>query len=173
VRQGRLYRPGAARHIFTAMRRAYHPSYPLLAALAIALGCSGPSEDSTGRCRQAAGEFGTYGCAVLAGQVIDTAGRPLTDVSVNFRALRTCSCTQFPFAVDNDGAFSETSHLLSELGSFPDTMTVMVTATAIGSQYPQPTPTTYITDSIAAVLTFRPNGNFPLTTFVQIQLAVP
>jgi hypothetical protein len=155
------------------MRSSYQLTNPLLAALVITLGCSGPSEDSTSRCRQAAGEFATYGCAVLAGQVVDNAGRPLTDVSVNFRALRTCSCTQFPFAVDNDGAFSDTSHLLSEPGSFPDTITVMVTATATGSQYPQPTPTTYISDSLAAVLTFRPNGTFPLTTFVQIQLPIP
>jgi hypothetical protein len=155
------------------MRPPYPPIYPLLAALVIALGCSGPSEDSTGRCRQAAGEFATFGCAVLAGQVIDTAGRPLTDVVVNFRALRPYGCTQFPFDVDNSGAFSQTTDLLSELGLLTDTVTVMVTATAVGSQYPHPTPTTYIQDSLAVVLTFRPNGTLPLTTFVQIQLPIP
>jgi hypothetical protein len=137
------------------------------------LGCSEPPEDSSPACRQAAGEFATFGCAVLAGQVVDTASHPLTDIRVNFRALRPYGCTQFPFDVGNDGAFRQTSDLLSEPGSFPDTITVMVTATAIGSQYPQPTPTTFIQDSIAAVLTFSPNGALPIITFVQIQLAIP
>jgi hypothetical protein len=137
------------------------------------LGCSDPSEDPSPACRQAADEFTTFGCAVLAGQVIDTAGHPLTDIRINFRALRLYSSTQFPFDVGEDGAFRETSHLHSEPGSFPDTVTVMVTASAIGSQYPQPTPTTFIQDSIAAVLTFSPNGALPVITFVQIQLAIP
>ena len=153
--------------------RPYRLTYPVLAALILALGCSSPSEDSTARCRQAAGEFATFGCAVLAGQVIDTAGNALTDILVNFRALRTCDCTQFSVGVNSGGAFSATSDLFREPGPFPDTVTVMVTATAIGSQYPQPTPTTYVQDSLAAVLTFRPNGTFFLTTYVQIQLATP
>jgi hypothetical protein len=143
------------------------------AAVAGCLGCSEPSEDLSPACRQAAGEFTTFGCAVLAGQVTDTAGHPLTDVTVNFRALRQYSSTQFPFDVGEDGAFRQTSDLLSEPVSFPDTVTVMVAASAVGSQYPQPTPTTFIRDSIAAVLTYSPNGALPVITFVQIQLAIP
>ncbi|HEU4680910.1 MAG TPA: hypothetical protein VFS51_04150 [Gemmatimonadales bacterium] len=145
----------------------------MLAILLVALGCSDPSEDLSPACRQAAGEWTTFGCAVLAGQVIDTAGHPVSDVRVNFRALRPYGSTQFPFDVDEDGAFRQTSDLLSEPVSFPDTVTVMVTASAIGLQYPQPTPTTFIQDSIAAVLTYSPNGGLPIITFVQIQLAIP
>lgn len=137
------------------------------------LGCSDPSEDPSPACRQAADEFATFGCAVLAGQVTDTADHPLTDVRVNFRTLRPYGSTQFPFDVDENGAFRQTSHTFDEPVSLPDTVTVMVTAFAIGSQYPQPTPTTFIQDSIAAVLTFSPNGALPVITFVQIQLAIP
>ncbi|HEX7338006.1 MAG TPA: hypothetical protein VF252_12435 [Gemmatimonadales bacterium] len=57
--------------------------------------------------------------------------------------------------------------------SVPDTVTVMVRAFATGAQYPQPTPTSFISDSLTAVLTFSPTGAVPVITFVLLELAIP
>ena len=124
-------------------------------------------------CTQAGGEFTTFGCAVLAGQLTDMAGHPLTDISVSFRALRPCNCTEFGFGVEANGEFRQTVHLLGGPDPDPDTVTIVVRAAATGAQYPQRTATTFISDSITAVLNFSPNGELPVITFTQIQLAIP
>jgi hypothetical protein len=146
----------------------------LPAVVAVTLGCSDPAdEESTSVCRTTS-EFDIAGCAVLAGQVVDTEGRPLTDVHVGYRALRPCDCTEFFFEVGPGGEFRQTvDQFTASSEPNSDTLTVMVQASASGSQYPQPTPTTFITDSAPAVLTFRPKGELPVVTFVQIRLPIP
>jgi hypothetical protein len=149
--------------------------YRLLLAAAAIVSCSDPSEENPPPvCPEASGEFAVTACAVLAGQVLDTAGRPLTDVHVSFHALRPCNCTEFLFQVREEGEFR---HTIDQFGSgsepSPDTVTVMVSAAATGAQYPHPTPETSITDSVPALLTFRPAGELPVVTFVQIRLPIP
>ena len=138
--------------------------------IAVALSCSDPADEDGRLVCSTTGEFDIAGCAVLAGQVVDTGGQPLTDVQVGFTALRPCNCNEFFFQVGTNGEFRQTVSQFPA-GSVPnsDTVTVMVRASATGSQYPQPT----ITDSAPAVLTFRPKGELPVVTFVQIRLAIP
>jgi hypothetical protein len=142
----------------------------LLAVLAYC-GCSDPADD-TELCPSSDGEFALAGCAVLAGQVLDTSGLPLTDISVSFRALRPCGCTEFGSDVDAQGRFRYTINRFME-DPAGDTLTVKVRAAATGEQYPQPTPTTFIRDSVDAVLTFTPVGAFPNTTTVELRLEIP
>jgi len=146
----------------------------LLASLVLALGCSDPSEDGPPVCPISNGEFAVQACAVLAGQVLDTTNRPLTDVHISFRALRNCNCNQFPWEVREEAEFRlTTTQFAAGSEPNPDTVTVVVSAAATGSQYPQPSPGTFIRDSVQALLTFRPAGELPVVTFVQIRLAIP
>jgi hypothetical protein len=54
-----------------------------------------------------------------------------------------------------------------------DTLSVMVRAAATGEQYPQPTPTTFVIDSVEVLLTFKPVGAIPDTTVAEITLHIP
>ena len=148
--------------------------YRLLLAASVALSCSDPSEAGPPVCPSSNGEFGVQACAVLAGQVLDTSNRPLTDVHVNFRALRNCNCNEFPWEVREEGEFRlTTTQFATGPAPDPDTVSVMVYAAATGDQYPRPTVGDFIRDSVPALLTFRPAGELPLVTFVQIRLAIP
>ena len=147
----------------------YRSGLILLASLGY-LGCSEPEEDPG--CPAAGGEFALAGCAALAGQVVGNLGQPLTGITVSFRALRPCSCTQFGSGVDAEGRFR---YIVNRFDADPlgDTVTMVVRAVATGDQYPQPTPTTFIGDSVEALLTFRPVGALPDTTNVVITLPIP
>jgi hypothetical protein len=139
---------------------------PLLGSLA----CSDPEQDAG--CPSNDGEFALAGCAVLVGQVYGNLGQPLSAISVSFRALRPCSCTEFGNNVDTQGRFSFTVNRFDEDGA-GDTLSVIVRAVATGQQYPQPTPTTFIGDSVEGLLTFRAVGALPDTTIVDITLPIP
>ncbi len=142
-----------------------------LVSLLGSLACTNPEEQDAG-CPSSSGEFGVSGCAVLAGQVVGSSGQPLTDISVSFRALRSCSCTGFNPEVDAQGRFRHTVLLMAP-DPAGDTLSVTVRAAATGQQYPPPTPTTFISDSVEALLTFSPVGALPQTTTVEIRLAIP
>ena len=105
----------------------------LVTVFAVGHGCSEPSEES-GLCPQPGGEFAASGCAVLAVQVLGSAGSPLSDVLVTFRALRECGCNEFGLEVDREGRFRQTIHRFQPPDSTGDTITVMVHGFATGEQ---------------------------------------
>jgi hypothetical protein len=145
----------------------------LLVGLAIlGYGCSEPVEE-VGLCPQPGGEFAAYSCAVLDVQVVGMAGEPLPDVSVYFYALRDCGCNEFGTEVDQQGRFRHTVHRFEPADSTGDTVTVMVRAAATGRQYPQPTDSTFVSDSTQVVLQFRPIGVESVTSSVEIRLPLP
>ncbi len=135
-------------------------------------GCSEPDE-GVDLCPQPGGEFGAYSCAVLAVQVTGATGQPLPDVSIFFRALRECGCNEFGTEVDQQGRFRQTVHRFEPPDSTGDTVSVRVYAAATGRQYPQPTDSTFVTDSAEVVLEFRPIGEESVTSSAQIRLALP
>lgn len=143
-----------------------------LGLVATSLACSDPSEAIDRRCRESDGEFAYAGCSVLRGQVLNSAGQPLRDIHVHFRALRPCACTEFGAEADPQGRFVYT---INRLDPDPagDTLTVRVHAAATGEQYPEPTPGEFVRDSLDAVVTFSGVGVVPDTTTVEIRLAVP
>jgi len=91
--------------------------------------CSDPEQDAG--CPSGHGEFGLAGCAVLVGQVLGNLRQPLSDISVSFRALRPCSCTESGAGVDPQGRFSFTVNRLQE-DLAGDTLSVIVRAVATG-----------------------------------------
>jgi hypothetical protein len=94
-------------------------------------------------------------------------------VSVYFYGVRECGCNQFGTEVDDHGRFRHTTHRYEPPDSTGDTVTVMVRASATGRQYPQPTPSTYVSDSTTALLHFRPIGAPSVATSVEIRLPLP
>ena len=118
-------------------------------------------------------QYATMDCAVLHVQVLGSAGQPLRDVNVAFHALRECGCNQFGTEVDDHGRFRHTIHRFAPPDSTGDTVSVMVYAGGTGRQYPQPTDSTFITDSALAVLQFRPIGAPSVATSVVILLPLP
>lgn len=141
-----------------------------LGSLTTLLACSEPEPDPA--CPSGSGEFGLVGCAVLEGQVFNNLGQLLSDVSVSMRALRPCSCTQSGDDTDSQGRFRFTVEQFAA-SETDDTLSIMVRAAATGDQYPQPTPTTFVTESVAVLLTFRPVGAIPDTTVADITLHIP
>ena len=139
-------------------------------SLTTLLACSEPEQDPV--CPSSSGEFGLVGCAVLEGQIFGNLGQGLSDVNVSMRALRPCSCTQSGGETDSQGRFRFTVEQF-EASETDDTLSVMVRAAATGEQYPQPTPTTFVTDSVEVLLTFKPVGAIPDTTVAEITLHIP
>lgn len=111
-------------------------------------------------CPQSGGEFGSYGCAVVAGQVLGANGSGLPGASVVVIGSEKCSlCTAYTTVADQSGSFRVTVHLFLPLGGVPlqDTVTATVRAVATGP-YPRPSATTFYGDSVLTVLEFSPVG---------------
>lgn len=112
-------------------------------------------------CPQGAGEFGSYGCAVVAGQVLGANGSGLPGATVTVTGSEQCGgCSAYTTVADQSGSFRVTVHLWQPpLGGapLPDTVTAMVRAWATGP-YPRPSATTAYGDSASTVLVFAPVG---------------
>jgi hypothetical protein len=127
-------------------------------------------------CPQGAGEFGSYGCAVVAGQVRGANGAGLPGATVIVIGSAKCGgCYAYTTVADQSGSFRVTVHLWVPLlggAPLPDTVTAMVRASATGP-YPRPSATTTYGDSASTVLVFAPVGAPSHAANVTLTIAWP
>ncbi len=145
----------------------------VVAAVVVGYACSSEPTEPSRLCPQPGGEFGAYSCAVLDVQVVGSTGQPLPDVTVGFHAPGQCGCNEFGIEADGHGHWRHTIHRFDEPDSTGDTVTVMVYASATGEQYPQPTPSTYVSVTAPALLEFRPIGDTAVATSLELRLPLP
>ncbi len=146
-----------------------------LAAISAAGSCgmeTGPREDARA-CPVANGEFGTYGCTAISGQVVGARGQPLFAVSVGF--LESLDGGQFAgnyTATDTGGRFSLRPIRMAppSSGASPDSVSLWIRATVVPT-LPQMVATIF--DSVLVRAKVAPVGSVPDTAHVAITLPVP
>jgi hypothetical protein len=130
--------------------------------------------------KQLGSEFSVRACAVIAGTVRDANGRGLSGVYIRVFTGNNRDYMQDAFEVtEPTGSFRNTVALYDdprndtgELLPLPLSMLVRVEAAAYKG-YPQPTPTTFYTDSTLATLVFVAAGQPSQTTNVTLTVRLP
>lgn len=143
-----------------------------LASLTLAGSCASdpvaPDEEE-GLCRNAAGEFALFGCAVITGTVTDTAGRPLPHVRVVFDSEELC-CGSGLWRTEEDGRFTMTIDLwVGELRPVRGDVRAACLPRRSSPQDPFPPP---ISESTPVTLEFAPPRTAPDTTRFAFSLPV-
>ncbi len=138
-------------------------------ALTLLAGCRATTEADSRLCPPSAGEFGTYGCALIVGQVVGSRGQPLSAIDVVAWSADTVGLAGGHGSTSNEGWFSLRLPIMSPVRPVLDSVSVWVRATVI-PQPPQMQATIF--DSVLVRAGIAAVGTLPDTAHATIALPV-
>lgn len=136
--------------------------------LVLATGCSPTEPNESAACLQPTQGFGNFGCTVISGRVLDSAGQPVTNVSVGPAQAEDAEQFNTPYARTGlDGKF--TIRLTRYQSAPSDSATLWIRAVKV----PQPSDVVSIRDSVRVRVRVAAIGEIPDTTYLDLVLPIP
>ncbi len=147
---------------------------PLVMLASFACTSDEPIASGPVKCPPAVAGAVSYGCALVTGLVIGSAGNPLDGISGAVRATDQCGCRNVAIPVDTIGRFSITlQRSLQRASTTPDTATIVIYAGATAQKYPRSVTGDPFFDTASVQLHFSPVGATAVQHDVLLRIPIP